>query len=365
LSAATDLGPGDHFSDTYLEAREKFVTAARMAGGKLEHYLNPHMGGDRVPLYSDVASFNLIGADTVLVLISGTHGIEGFAGSAIQTGLLREGVTEHLPEQVGLLFYHALNPYGFHYVRRFNEDNIDLNRNFVDHETTYPENSEYAQLAWLIEPDSFSAWNDFLTAAGIGWYRLTKGGRWLQAAISHGQYAYSKGLFFGGNSKTWSNRSLQEVAERKLTTVSSIIVLDIHTGLGEFAEVEVITEMEAESPGIAWLTKCWDLQPRNSNTGQSVSPAVSGSLKHGLGEMLIDTNVTAVTLEFGTYSPHRIFWALRAENYLHHHGGLEQLEAQAIKSELKEMFYPDDAAWKESVWKEGAALVNKALACLH
>ncbi len=31
--------------------------------------------------------------------------------------------------------------------------------------------------------------------------------------------------------------------------------------------------------------------------------------------------VTAVSLEFGTLSAMKVFWALRAENWLHHHGG--------------------------------------------
>ena len=43
---------------------------------------------------------------------------------------------------------HALNPFGFAHLRRANEDNVDLNRNFVDHEGgNYPENDLFARSA--------------------------------------------------------------------------------------------------------------------------------------------------------------------------------------------------------------------------
>ena len=127
------------FSNSYHEARTKFLTAAKAAGGNLEHYRNPYLGAETEELYIDVATFNLPGAKSILVLGSGTHGVEGFAGSGIQVGLLHEGISKNLPEGVGLLIYHALNPYGFSYLRRFNEDNVDLNRNFVNHAKSYPQ----------------------------------------------------------------------------------------------------------------------------------------------------------------------------------------------------------------------------------
>jgi len=81
----------------------------------------------------------------MLVLISGTHGIEGFAGSACQAGILHAGI--ELPPDTGLLLVHAINPYGFAWGRRVNEDNVDLNRNFVSHGGSYPANPIYDELA--------------------------------------------------------------------------------------------------------------------------------------------------------------------------------------------------------------------------
>ena len=68
------------------------------------------------------------------------------------TGWLREGKA-HVP---GLrqVFVHALNPYGFAWDRRVTEDNVDLNRNFVDRTAPPPDNAHYALLAEAIAPAS-------------------------------------------------------------------------------------------------------------------------------------------------------------------------------------------------------------------
>jgi hypothetical protein len=60
--------------------------------------------------------------------------------------------------------------------------------------------------------------------------------------------------------------------------------------------------------------------------------------------------VTAVTLEFGTYSTIEVFAATRADNWLHNHGNPWGPEADAIKTEIKRVFYPETDDWKEMVW---------------
>ena len=351
----------NYFSNTYQEARTKFLTAAKTADGNLEHYRNPYLGAENEELYIDVATFNLPGAKSVLVVSSGTHGIEGFAGSAIQIGLLHEGITKNLPEGVGVLFCHALNPYGFSHLRRFNENNVDLNRNFFDHSKPYPINEGYGELAWLIEPNSLSSWQDLKAKLVIAWYRVTKGKLWLQKAISQGQFSHPGGIFFGGHTETWSNLTLQKVIERHLFHASQVVLIDIHTGLGEYGAAEVIAEVRPETPAYERMLKWWGNKVKIPLSGGSVSPPVRGSLKYGFTRLLPHTDVTAVSLEFGTSPLPDALWALRAENYLHHHIGDEQLDALAIKAELKRVFYPDQNNWRNKVWLQGSEIVLQAL----
>ncbi len=351
----------DYFSDTYKEARSKFLVAAIRAGGNLEHYRNPNLGIEGEELFTDVATFNLPGAKSVLVLGSGTHGVEGFAGSAVQVGLLREGFTENLPGDTGLLFYHALNPYGFSHLRRFNEDNVDLNRNFVDHSKAYPPNPAYNELAGLIEPDALSTWQDIRARLVLAWYRITKGKLWLQTAISQGQYEHPKGLFFGGNAKTWSNHTLQRIIDRHLTLVSRVVLIDFHTGLGEYRAAEVIAGAGPGNPSDERMLKWWGNRVKTPDAGDAVSPPISGSLKHGFIRLLPGVDVTAVSLEFGTSPLSEVLWALRAENYLHHHGSMALADAPAIKAEIKRVFYPDTADWKRAVWRQAKEVVGQVL----
>jgi predicted deacylase len=84
-------------------------------------------------LFIDVATIGAREAKTALLLISGTHGVEGYFGSGVETGLLREGLARRAPKGAKIVVLHALNPYGFAWNRRVNEDNADINRNFVDH----------------------------------------------------------------------------------------------------------------------------------------------------------------------------------------------------------------------------------------
>ena len=364
-SATPEEGAATYFSDTYQEARLKFIAAAAAAGGSLERHRNPHQGAEGEALYTDVAMFNLAGAKTIIVIGSGTHGVEGFAGSAIQVGLLREGITEKLPDDVGLLFYHALNPYGFSHLRRFNEENIDLNRNFRDHAKPHPSNEGYNELKWIVEPASLSSWENFKAKMGLAWYRIIKGARWLQSAISRGQYDHPQGLFFGGNKRSRSNDTLQEIVEGHLAAAARVILIDVHTGLGEYGAAVVFTEAPPGRPEYEWMMQCWEIPISNPGVGDASSPGIIGSLKGGFTRMLPNAEVIAGSLEFGTYPPLEVFWALRAENHLHHHGGWEHPDASEIKEELKRVFYPQQNDWKHSIWQQGSKLVKRTKECLR
>src|SRR5690606_24922310 len=149
--------PVTGFSSKYAEARQKFLDAVKEAGLLLTSYLNPHKGTEGEELATDVAWGGSVLSERVLVVQSGTHGVEGFCGSGIQIGLLKSGVWKERPEGMSVVFVHAVNPYGFSWLRRVNEDNVDLNRNFVNHFTgDYPDNPGYRELRDLICPAEWS-----------------------------------------------------------------------------------------------------------------------------------------------------------------------------------------------------------------
>ena len=146
----------------YQQARAAFLDAAASGSASINHYDHPLTGPDGRPLATDVAVLGAPDAPTQLLVISGTHGVEGFAGSMCQTAWLRDGVD--IPDGLGIVLIHAINPYGFAWVRRVNEDNVDLNRNGIDFAAPLPENAGYDELADALVP---STWDDETRQAAL------------------------------------------------------------------------------------------------------------------------------------------------------------------------------------------------------
>src|SRR5919108_1006866 len=119
----------EYFSESYAIARERWLAAARARGARVEALPLAARAPDGSALGIDIAWLGDSGPERVLVHSAGLHGVEGFAGSAIQLVLL-----ERLPSPppgAAVIFVHVLNPYGMAWLRRANENNVDLNRNFM------------------------------------------------------------------------------------------------------------------------------------------------------------------------------------------------------------------------------------------
>jgi hypothetical protein len=144
-----------------------------------------------------------------------------------------------------------------------------------------------------------------------------------------------------------------------------VVFIDFHTGLGGYGQAEVILNVPQESPSYKRAVEWWGDSVKSTARGEAVSVHIHGSLKLAVPKMLPNSEVTAVSLEFGTFSRIKVFWALRAENWLHHHGNIKHPDATEIKASLLNVFYPDKADWKLQVWKQGKEVVEQALANLQ
>ena len=137
------------FSPNYREARAQFLAMASTCGATVHSHTLQLLGAQGEALAMDVAVHGPADASKVLMTTSAVHGVEGFCGSAIQTGLL-QALT--LPPDVAVVHVHAVNPHGFSHARRVNEDNVDLNRNFIDFGQPLPVNADYAEIHALLLP---------------------------------------------------------------------------------------------------------------------------------------------------------------------------------------------------------------------
>ena len=354
----------NYFPANYREGRAAFIKAADRAGLDITTRVHPAIKGPRGrPLFMDVACAGDRAAKRALMLISGTHGVEGYFGSGVQTGLLREGLAKRVPKGVRLIFLHALNPFGFAWDRRVNEDNADINRNFVDHRKP-PANPAYDALATWIAPKDIS--HDAMTEANekLRDYAGEHGPFALQTAISAGQYSHADGVYFGGKRESWSATMLRDVIVEHLRGISKLVVIDYHTGLGDCGAAEMITEDLPDSAAYKRQKTIWGERIRSSEAGESLSAPLTGTIDKAMAKWMAKTELTFAALEVGTAPMREVFNALRKDNWLHLQKKPERSRWEEIKHDIRAAFYPDTEAWKHEVWEHAVETCEPALASL-
>ncbi len=350
------------FSETYAEARPKFCAAAAEAGGSLRSWLNPKArgpGGER--LFLDTARFGAADAANMLVLIAGTHGVEGHCGSGAEIAWLKSGGPAGLPPDTGALLIHALNPYGFAWTRRVTEDNVDLNRNFVDHDKGYPGNDGYLAIADAVLPLTWDEASRAETERVFAAYAQKHGAFGLQGALSAGQYTHPDGIFFGGTTPTWSNRTVRAIAREELSRARRVGIIDFHTGLGPFGHGELICAVSSTARSFARAKAWYGEEMTSPEGGTSTSAVVVGVMTDAFPQELPDAEVTSVALEYGTYPVPEVLIALRVDNWLHHRGDLDSEQGRALKADIKERFFPAGDKWREMVWARADQTIGWAL----
>jgi len=319
-----------HFSNSYISARKKFLTAAaRIEASVHSYYLD--ISGE---LAIDVA---IVGNENSpsLVLSSGLHGVEGFFGSAVQLSFL-----EHLANNglngLRYIFIHALNPYGFQNIRRFDQENVDLNRNFLAPEDAY-----------VGAPDGYEQLNRFLNPPSqplnFEFYRLKALGYLMRFARIVEQYC-----------DDWVGES------------EFVLHTDLHTGLGPFGTYKLLLNKEDPESVYQWHVETFgekNVEQVKDMDGTAYS--IKGSMGAWFQERFQAKQYRFVVAEFGTYGPIRVLGAIRAENRGYHYGYKSVQQKQAVERELLECFCPRSLKWRQSVMRSSMSICNTAIVALN
>ncbi len=354
----------ESFSADYSEARDKFLAAGMLAGAVMQRYDNPTKGPKGEALSTDIAWLGPADASRVVVTISSTHGVEGFCGSGFQVDWLAHVGASALPAGTAALVVHAINPYGFAWLRRVTEEGNDLNRNYVDHAKPYPVNKGYLEIAdWLI-PRDFGPNSVADADARLAEYRAKVGDKAYYAAMSGGQYSHPDGWFFGGGGPSWSNRTMHTIVDKYLKGRPDVAVIDFHTGLGPYGYGEPITHYDIDSGGSRRVRAFWGESVTESKRGQTASAARDGLGHYGLNRVLVEpqTRLTMCTIEYGTFDRESGQKAFRADHWLQKYGDPLGKEAAPIRAAMRRQFYPDTDDWKEAVLYRGHQVVRQAIA---
>lgn len=353
-----------YFAQNYAEARAGFLAAARKRGLEVGTALNPLKGAQGEDLATDSVLLGRKDADSLLVVTSGTHGVEGFCGSGCQRALMDDEDMAKRIDAAGLavLLVHAVNPYGFSHLRRVNEDNVDLNRNFRDFADTKELNPAYAQVHDLMLPADWPPpdANRMAILAAVQKMGLPA----FQAAVSAGQRSHSDGLFYCGDRPTWSNATIRALLNKHGAGRKRIGWIDIHTGLGPYGHGEKIFAGANDAAELARARAWWGADVLSYYDGKSASAEVQGSMVMCIYAECPDAEVTGMGLEFGTIPFEAVLAALRGDHWLAIHPDADEARRAAIKRAIRDAFYIDADDWRGMVLGQSRASILQAVLSL-
>ncbi|WP_020200862.1 M14 family metallopeptidase [Cupriavidus sp. WS] len=360
---STELDYWHYFATGYVAARERFREAASRAEAEQTTHAHPTARGPGGEVLSiDVARIGAASAPRQLLAISGTHGLEGAAGSAVQVAWLATAARQ-LPAGVAVTLIHGLNPYGFAHATRTTENNVDLNRNFVDHDAPYPGNADYAELHERLIPGQWD--RDALADAVLATeaFRDRHGADALFNVLASGQYTHPEGLVYGGSGREWSNRVLQQIVDAQLAQAERVGFIDWHTGIGDYAEPFFLCFNEEGSALQREAARWWggDRILRQRPHGLA-RPNYQGLVFNGVERFLGGRPMVGAVVEFGTRGPNTSL-STRLDQWLRFKAPLAP-DAQRdalLRDDLRDAFVPYSAVWRRSVVRHGLQITAQAL----
>ncbi len=341
------------FSRDYAEARAKF----RAATADLRHGALDVVDGYTVDWAW--AGPQRTPRDRVIVLTSGLHGIEGFPGSAVQLRLLEA------PLPVPTLLIHTLNPWGMAHYRRFNESNVDLNRNFLAPGGVYhTEDPTYAVVDELLNPKTPPGGLELFWPR-VAWLVARYGYQTLKNAVAGGQHQNEAGLFYGGARLEPGPELLLAMLDVELADADRVVHIDLHSGIGRFGGRTLLLDGKASETQLARARAAFGVDVKGWDPSNTHAYEIRGGMLAEVTRRAADrarpTRYDGFTCEFGTMSNLAVLARLRAENRLHHWGpatnsatnsptasAAPQLDHWA-KAGMREAFAPLDAAWESAV----------------
>jgi len=346
----------NYFSSSYNEGREKFLNLCKSRKIHTQSHINPNAKtADGNELAMDTAWFGPKDADKVILMMSGAHGLEAATGAAIFLDWIDNDEYSQLPGDVAVMLVHAINPYGWAYSSRTNEDNIDINRNYLNHQKPHPKNSTYPDMHNLLTSNDMSCSGLEQSRQNFHDFAKTHGGNSAIQGVCGGQYDHPKGVGYGGKELCWSNRMLSKIVQENLYLAKKVVVIDWHTGIGSFGEPFLIMDDRKGSELFSRAGRWWG--ENNIHTEDVFEETgnlnYTGLLIQGIKndiKKLNEADVLSTVIEWGTYGMDTMLQALLMDRWLRvDNENPQSIEATMVKTRLIERFYPSMPEWRRAV----------------
>ncbi len=370
LTSDEDLA---YFPTDYADSRRRFNSFAQTLSVKTINQKPVVLGSWKVPGRQDDDLFvdhiylpPNSQPKALIVLSSGIHGIEAYAGAAIQSMFFAEILPKIDREHTGLFIVHSMNPFGFKHHRRGTETNINLNRNFFAHPSLYQRKNEASRILherFMPKKPVDSDRSHLLQAM-----RIENGGVFfddvsldqLIKSVAPGQFDHPENLEYGGTEPEPQSQALIDWLRTHMPEYTSVILLDLHTGLGHRGRLHLLGSGQPDEIDPSLFTKLFD--PAKDKEFYEFTPAdaegfyeTHGTL-NGIFPQLAhkQQKICAMTLEFGTLGHDAEAQIEGINRWLIDHQGLlfgfvnQQLETKA-KADFLEKFFPHEEKWRKKV----------------
>ena len=361
-SPETDYAYSDSFYTTYDDVRNHLfdrVAKLQADGISLEYTTyavdeSDNLYIDNIYLPSTAENTNLI------VLTTGVHGMEGYIGSVMLDVFFEEIYPTVDTSKTGILIVANVNPYGMKYMRRYNENNVDLNRNFIENwdNFDYTSNKDYPKVENFLQPTGKMG-NAFWHEAGF-YLSLAKeaiftGADTISDALLTGQYEYPEGVYYGGNGDEKSTAYLKGVFSDCLDgEYENIIHIDIHSGYGPRYNMVIFNSVQDPTT---------EADAKNMFGYDYIIATDSEAFYETFGDTTdyfyrlansknSDKELYSTCFEFGTIGDGFFDSILSLkytvdENRQHWYPTSNSITERMVKENYYELFYPTETEWRE------------------
>lgn len=368
---AAEIDNSVFYKKNYQEAKQAFSDKAAEA---IKKYPNAKFGSEPIVAGGETLTVDYLyipapESTSLLVINSGTHGIEAHVGSAVQLLFLDQFVMKEDLKATSVLIIHGLNAFGFKHNRRVNENNVDLNRNFViDPQVFSSVNEGYTQVQDFLNPTDklqIGFWSRlgfvYDSIALIIKYSMES----LRRAIVMGQYSVPQGIFFGGSHHQPQVQIFDRIVKRFEAT--RLFFVDLHTGYGTRGQLHLMSNDE-NSPDAPALNSIF--APTEIDWGSKKNfYKVSGDITSYFvaNNQKKDSKTLAITFEYGTLNSQKTLGSIESlrrmvyENQSYHHGTESSEDALKIQDLYLEMFYPTAQDWRQMAMTQSEENFGKIL----
>ncbi|MFC4737418.1 M14 family metallopeptidase [Bacillus daqingensis] len=292
--------------------------------------------------------------ETLLIITSGLHGIEGYAGAAGLHLFIDELFPYVDPKVTGIRLVHGVNPWGMRHRRRVTARNIDLNRNF---------HKDWAYRRTLM-PLLYQRRRDLFTPESP----LPPDVR-HELAVTYSdseleemkntpppQHQERFGLYFGGAQMEEASQKLALSFSDWAAGYKRILHLDLHTGGGPQGELQMIFN-ENETRSLEEL----ELEVAHPWIQKADGSVTLGDATAVLQQYLMRTypgkRIVSALMEAGTVPENAdgLLFCSRAmieEHALSISSDYVSTSSQDIREHFRALFDPKDTAWRREYLRQ-------------